>query len=78
MRIAVDVHPADQGIGGPRDEEPAAVRAEASEQLVSDRCDVGDIDRRKWEPDRPSGVADQDPAVDKFPSQAMRDLLRAG
>ena len=72
-RIAPDVHPADQGIAGPRDEEPAAFRAEASEELVSDRCDVGDIDRKKWEPDRPSGVADQDPAVDKLASQARRD-----
>jgi hypothetical protein len=77
-RIALDVHPAGQGIAGPRDEEPAAFRAEASEQLVSDRCDVGDSDRKTWEPDRPAGVANQDPAVDKFPSQAGGDLLRAG
>ena len=77
-RIALDVHPAGQGIAGPRDEEPAAFRAEASEELVSDRCDVGDIDRKKWEPDRPSGVTNQDPAVDEFPSQARGDLLRAG
>ena len=45
-------------------EEPAAFRAEASEEPVSDRCDVADIDRKKREPDRPSGVADQDPAVE--------------
>ena len=57
-RIALDVHPADQGIASPRDKEPAAFRAEASEKIVSDRCDVGDIDRKKWEPDRPSRVAD--------------------
>lgn len=77
-RIALDVHPADQGIAGPRDEEPAAFRAKASEQLVSNRSNVGDIDRQKREPDRPTGVADQDPAVDKFPFQAGGDLLRAG
>jgi Protein of unknown function (DUF998) len=77
-RIALDVHPADQGIAGPRDEQPAAFRAQASEELVSDRCDVGDADRKEWEPDGPSGVADQDPAVDKFPSQARGDLFRAG
>jgi len=77
-RIAVDVHPASQGVAGPRDEEPAAFRAEASEELVSYRCDVGDIDRKKREPDRPSGVADQDPAVDEFPSQARGDLVGAG
>lgn len=70
-RIALDVHPAGQGIAGPRDEEPAAFRAEASEELVSDRCDVGDSDRKKWEPGRPSGVADEDPAVDKFPSSGQ-------
>jgi|HubBroStandDraft_3_1064219.scaffolds.fasta_scaffold169346_1 hypothetical protein len=69
-RIALDVHPAGQGIAGPSDEKPAAFRAEASEEPVSDRCDVADIDRKKREPDRPSGVADQDPAVDKLPSQA--------
>src|SRR5215469_16115535 len=77
-RTALDVHPAGQGIAGPRDEEPAALRAEASEEVVSDRCDVGDIDRRKWEADGPSGVADQHPTVDEFPSQARRDLLRTG
>jgi len=77
-RIARDVHPAGQGVAGPCDEEPAAFRAEVSEELVSDRRDVGDIDGKKREPDRPSGVADQDPAVDKFPSRARRDLLRAG
>jgi hypothetical protein len=48
--IAMDVHPADQGIASPRDEQPAAFRAEAREELPSDRCDVGDIDRKKWEP----------------------------
>lgn len=46
-RIAMDVHPADQGLAGPRDEEPAAFRAEASEELVSDRCDVGDVDGKR-------------------------------
>ena len=45
----------------PSDGEPAAFRAEASEEPVSDRCDVADIDRKKREPDRPSGVADQNP-----------------
>lgn len=68
-RIALDVHPVGQGIAGPPDEEPAAFRAEASEEPVSDRCDVADIDRKKREPN-PPGVADQDPAVDKLPSQA--------
>ena len=34
---------------------------------------MGDIDRKKREPDRPAGVADQDPAVDKLASQARRD-----
>ena len=77
-RIAVDVDPADQGIASPRDEEPAALRAEASKELVGDRCDVGDVDREKREPDWPSGVADHHPAVDKFLSQAWSDLLRAG
>jgi hypothetical protein len=51
-RIAMEVHPAPQGIAGPRDEQPAVFRAEASEELVSDRCDVGDVDRKKWEPGR--------------------------
>ena len=77
-RIAMEVHPAGQAIPGPRDEEPAAFRAEASEELVSNGCDMGDIDRKKGEPDRPSGVADQDPAVDNLPSQVSGDLLRAG
>jgi hypothetical protein len=57
--------------------EPAALRAEAREKLVSDRCDVGDADRRKWESDRSSGVADHDPAVDELLPQAMGDLVRA-
>ena len=77
-RIAMEVHPADQGVAGPRDEQPAAFRAEATEELVSYRCDVGDIDGKKREPDRPAGVADQRPAVNKLPSQARCDLLRAG
>jgi hypothetical protein len=77
-RIPMDVHPAGQSSAYPRDQEPTAVRAEASEELVSHRCDVGDIDRKKREPDRPAGVADQDPAVDKLASQARRDLLRTG
>ena len=72
------MHPAGQGIAGPRDEEPAAFRAEASEELVRDRCDVGDIDRKKWEPDRPSGVANQDPAADEFPSQARGEVTCSG
>jgi len=74
----MNVHPASEGIAGPRDEQPAAFRTEASEDLVSGRCDVASINRKKWEPDRPSGVANQDPAFDKFPSQARGDLLRAG
>lgn len=74
-RIAVQVHPADQATAGLGDEEPAAVRAEAGEELVSDRCDVGSADGKKWEPDRPAGVADQDPAVNEFPPQARGDLL---
>ena len=77
-RIPMDVHPAGQSSAYPRDQEPTAVRVEASEELVSHRCDVGDIDRKKREPDRPARVADQDPAVDKFPSEAGADLLRAG
>jgi hypothetical protein len=49
-RIPMDVHPAGQSSAYPRDQEPTAVRAEASEELVSHRCDVGDIDRKKREP----------------------------
>ena len=55
-RIALDVHPAGQGIAGPPDEEPAAFRAEASEEPVSDQCDVADIDKKNGNPTAPPAL----------------------
>jgi hypothetical protein len=52
-RIAVDVHPAGQGVAGPGDEEPAVFGAEPREVTVSDRCDVADVDGKKREPTAP-------------------------
>jgi hypothetical protein len=56
--IALKVHPAGQGIAGPRDEEPAAARVEAVDEPVGRRRDVGGVDGRKRKPDCPAGVTD--------------------
>ena len=78
MGIAVEVYPAGQGLAGPRDEEPAAARIEAGDEPVGRRRDVGGVDGRKREPNRPASVTDGDPAVDKFLSQAGAYLVRTG
>lgn len=69
VRIALDVHPAKQGIAGLCDEEPTACGGQARDELPGDRCDVRGIDRREREPGSPSRVTDHHPAIDKFASQ---------
>jgi hypothetical protein len=72
--MTLQVDPAGQRIARHSDEEPAAVRVEAGDELVSHRRDKGGIDRRKRKPGCPSAITDRDPAVNKLLSQTRTNL----
>jgi hypothetical protein len=75
VRVTLQVHPPSQDTASHRDQEPA-VGAEHGDELISHRRDNRGIDGQKRKANRPTGVADVDPAVNEFLSQSRTDLLR--
>ena len=69
-RIALDVHPAGQGIAGPSDGGAGCFGLRPAKSLSATGATWLISTGRNGNPTAPSGVADQDPAVDTLPSQA--------
>ena len=74
--MTLQVHPAGQGTASDRDQEPA-IGAEAGDELISYWRDNGGVNGWKWKTNRPTGIADGDPAVNQFLSQSRADLPRS-
>jgi hypothetical protein len=75
IRVTLQVRPAGQDTASDRDQQPA-VGAETGDQLIGHRRDNGRTDGQNRKANRPTGIADGDPAVNQFLSQSGADLLR--